>query len=313
MTHNPVADRPVLVTGGAGFIGSHVVRQLVGAGAQVRVLDDMSSGRPENLGPALARVELIEGDICDLAAVRRAAEGAAIIIHLAAMVSVVQSVEEPLRAQAVNATGTLNVLEAARAAGVRRVVQASSCAVYGEPERLPVDETTPPCPLSPYAATKLAAEQAGQLYTRLYGLETVALRFFNVYGPRQDPTSPYAAAVPRFIAALRAGRQPTIYGDGRQTRDFVYVGDVVRALWTAATAPGIAGEVFNVGRGESVSVVALVETLCDLLGVPCRPEFAPPRPGEVRHSRADVARFAARAGFCATTGLREGLRETLSL
>ncbi|HEX9370841.1 MAG TPA: NAD-dependent epimerase/dehydratase family protein [Roseiflexaceae bacterium] len=302
----------ILVTGGAGFIGSHLVEWLVEQGHRVRVLDNFSSGHPESLASVRGAIELVAGDIRDLAAVRAAARDVDLIVHLAAMVSVVQSIAEPLAAQAINAMGSLHVLEAARQAGVRRVVQASSCAVYGDAARLPIDEDTPPEPLSPYAATKLAAEQAGRLYSRLYGLEAVALRFFNVYGPRQDPASPYAAVVPRFVAALRGGQQPTIYGDGGQSRDFVFVGDVVRALWVAATAPGIAGEVFNVGRGEARSVLDLAHTIGALLGVDVRPQFAPPRDGEVRHSRADVARFAERAGFRAATSLRAGLEATIA-
>jgi nucleoside-diphosphate-sugar epimerase len=233
------------------------------------------------------------------------------VFHLAAMVSVVLSVEQPLLAHAINATGSLHVLDTAHRAGARRVVQASSCAVYGDTERLPIAEVEPPHPLSPYAATKLVAEQAGQLYSRLYGLEVVALRFFNVYGPRQDPNSPYAAAVPRFAAALAAGQQPTVYGDGGQSRDFIFVEDIVRALWTAATAPGIAGEVFNVGRGEACSILDLVDMIADVIGVQAQPQFAPARGGEVRHSLADVSRFAERAGFRARIGLRQGLAATI--
>src|SRR5690242_12653178 len=204
----------ILVTGGAGFIGSHLVTWLVAQGHQVRVLDNFSTGRRTTLTSIGSSVTTIEGDIRNFATVQSAMHGAEYVFHLAAMVSVHQSIEQPLQAQAINATGSLHVLEAARLERVRRVVQASSCAVYGNTERLPVRETEPPQPLSPYAVTKLAAEQSGQLYTHLYQLETVALRFFNVYGPRQDPASPYAAVVPRFLAALRAQQSPTIYGDG---------------------------------------------------------------------------------------------------
>ncbi|NJN66483.1 MAG: NAD-dependent epimerase/dehydratase family protein [Chloroflexaceae bacterium] len=301
----------ILVTGGAGFIGSHLVQWLVGQGHEVRVLDNLSTGRWENLGPAQAQVRPVEGDICDLATVRAATDGVDLVFHLAALVSVQESTEHPLRAHAVNATGSLHVLEAARAARVRRVVQMSSSAVYGDTERLPVGEDTMPAPPSPYAATKLAAEHYGTMYTHLYGLEVVALRGFNIYGPRQDPASPYAAVIPKFVAALRAGQQPAIFGDGLQTRDFIFVGDVVRALWTAATAAGLAGAVFNVGRGEAVSVLELARILSELIGTPVHPHFAPARPGEVRHSRADVSRFASLAGFRAQVGVREGLRAVL--
>ena len=297
----------ILVTGGAGFIGSHLVRWLLQANHSVRVLDNLSTGSRSMLGPAQDSVEMIVGDIRDLEAVHSAVAGVDLVFHLAAMVSVVQSVEQPLLAQSINATGSLHVLEAARKADVPRVIQASSCAVYGNCERLPIGESEPPQPSSPYAMTKLAAEQAGQLYTRLYGLEAVALRFFNVYGPRQDPNSPYAAVVPRFMATLHAQQQPTIYGDGLQSRDFIFVEDIVRGLWAAATAPGVAGEVFNVGRGERLSIRDLVDTIGDVLGVPIEPRFAPPRDGEIRHSLADVSRFAERAGFRARVGLRDGL------
>ncbi|MCU0493047.1 MAG: SDR family oxidoreductase [Chloroflexaceae bacterium] len=302
----------ILVTGGAGFIGSHLVRWLLAQGHHVRVLDNCSTGKRERLTPLLADLQFIEGDICDMATVERASTGVELIFHLAAMVSVVQSVEQPRLAQETNANGSLHVLQAARAAGVRRVVQASTCAVYGNNEKLPLGEDELPQPLSPYALTKLAAEHWGQLYTSLYGLETVALRFFNVYGPGQDPASPYAAVVPRFVAALRAGKQPTIYGDGGQSRDFVFVGDIVQALWAAANAPEIGGGVFNVGRGEATSVLELAQNIGQLLGTPVRPHFAPAREGEVRHSCADVSRLAQQVGFRAGVSLREGLAATMN-
>ncbi|MEI7769334.1 MAG: NAD-dependent epimerase/dehydratase family protein [Chloroflexales bacterium] len=301
----------ILVTGGAGFIGSHVVRWLVAQGHQVSVLDNFSTGRQESLAPVRAAINVIRGDIRDFATVLAAAHDAELIIHLAAMVSVVQSVEQPLEAYASNAIGSLHVLEAARQAGVRRVVQASSCAVYGNTEQLPVHEATSPDPLSPYASTKLAAEQAGQLYTRLYGVATVSLRFFNVYGPRQDPASPYAAVVPRFIAALRSGQQPTIYGDGQQSRDFVFVGDIVQALWVAGTAPRIEGKIFNIGRGEACSILNLAQLIGELLGVPVTPHIAAARSGEVQHSCADVTLFAKQAGFHARMSVRDGLSATI--
>jgi UDP-glucose 4-epimerase len=301
----------ILVTGGAGFIGSHLVRWLVEQGHRVRVLDNFSTGRRESLAPVRSVIEIITGDIRDYPLVLAAMQDSELIIHLAAMVSVVQSVQQPLEAHAINATGSLHVLEAARQAGVRRVVQASSCAVYGNTEQLPVSEAHTPEPLSPYASTKLAAEQAGQLYSQLYGVATVALRFFNVYGPRQDPASPYAAVVPRFIRALRNGEQPTIYGDGKQSRDFIFVGDIVRALWAAGTMPGIGGKVYNVGRGEAYAVLDLAHMIGELLGVGVRPNFADTRDGEVRHSCADVTQFAQQAGFQAQASLYEGLQATI--
>jgi nucleoside-diphosphate-sugar epimerase len=300
----------VLVTGGAGFIGSHLVELLLQRGCTVCVLDDFSSGSPARLAHFGSDVQVIEGDVRDPQALATAMQGAELVFHLAALVSVIQSVEQPAETFDVNLLGTLRVLEVARQNGVRRVVLASTCAIYGDTASLPVRESDPPAPVSPYAASKLAAEEALKLYTRLHGLETVSLRFFNVYGPRQDPASPYAAVVPRFIVALRAGRQPTIYGDGLQTRDFVYVGDIVAGLWAAATLSGVAGSVFNVGRGEETSVLDLAQTIGACLGVAVNPAFAPSRDGEVRRSRADVAAFAA-AGFQARTSLREGLSLTV--
>lgn len=301
----------ILVTGGAGFIGSHLVHWLVSQQHNVRVLDNLSSGKLAALDPVRSAITFIEGDIRDADTVAAAVAGVDLVFHLAALVSVVQSVEQPAEAYQTNVMGTLHLLEAARLTGVRRFVQASTCAVYGNTETLPVSEAEPPQPLSPYAATKLAAEQAGQLYTGLYGLETVALRFFNVYGPRQDPASPYAAVIPRFIQALRNGKQPTIFGDGKQTRDFIFVGDIVNGLWTAATTPQIGGEVFNVGRGEEWNLRELVAAIGAQLQVNVQPIFAEPRLGEVRHSRADVSRFAERAGFRARHSLPAGLALTV--
>ncbi len=303
----------ILVTGGAGFIGSHLVAWLLNQGHHVRVLDNFSTSNAAVLADWRTDIEVLSGDIRDFATVRAAVREVEAVIHLAALVAVDQSVREPLLAQAINVMGSLHVLEAARQEGVRRVVQASSCAVYGNTTQFPVREDAAPQPLSPYAATKLAAEQMGQLYTTLYGVETVALRFFNVYGPRQDPASPYAAVVPRFLAALGAGQQPLIYGDGLQSRDFIYVGDIVRALWIATSTPGLGGAVFNVGSGRSWSILELAQLLGEVLGVAVQPHFAPARSGEVRHSCADVSYFAARAGFRSTVDLRAGLLATLAL
>jgi nucleoside-diphosphate-sugar epimerase len=302
----------ILVTGGSGFIGSHLVRWLLEQGNEVRVLDNFTTGHRELLGSALNSVELIQGDIRDMSTVENAVAGVETIFHLAALVSVVESIEDPLRTQEINSTGSLQVLQAARQAGVRRVVQASSSAVYGNNERLPVSEMELPQPLSPYATTKLSAEYSGKLYTELYGVETVALRFFNVYGPRQDPGSPYAAVVPRFIEALSAGKQPTIYGDGQQSRDFIFVGDIVRALWTAATTPGIGGEVFNVGSGKQQSVLDLALAIAKILHTNIEPNFVPARMGEVRHSCADVSLFAQKADFRTLTELSQGLEITVA-
>lgn len=302
----------IVVTGGAGFIGSHLVAWLVEQGHTVCVLDNFSTGQRAWLQPVLPAIELIEGDITDFAAVQQAAHAAELIFHLAAMISVNESIEHPRKAYDNNVIGTLNVLEAARLQQVRRVVQMSSSAVYGDSEQFPSSEQDQPAPLSPYASSKLAAEQAGQLYTRLYGVEVVALRGFNIYGPRQSPTSPYAAVIPRFIAALRAGEPVTIYGDGEQSRDFIFVGDLVAALWAAAQQPGIAGSVFNAGCGQAWSIRQLALLLGELLGQQVQSFHAPPRSGEVRHSCADVTALQEQAGFVAHTSLREGLAHTLA-
>lgn len=302
----------ILVTGGLGFIGSHLVRWLVEQNQPVRVFDNVSSGNQNNLGPALGQVDLRVGDVRDVQALRDAIEGVDVVIHLAALISVVQSMAEPRLTHDINATGTLNVFEAARAVGARRCVLASSAAVYGNPAQVPTPEDTPLDPLSPYGLTKQMGEQYGQLYSQQYGLPCVSLRFFNVYGPRQDPKSPYAAAVPIFLDRIRQGQQPVIYGDGEQSRDFVFVGDIVRALWTAGTAPGLGGEVFNVARGEATTVNELVERLGEAVGIAVQPRHAAERPGEIRNSCAVVERFAKRAGFRAKTDLQTGLTQTVN-
>lgn len=301
----------ILVTGGAGFIGAHLVHWLCRQGHHVRVIDNLSTGRWERLAPIAPQIHFVEGDIRNLALLEEMMQQVAIVFHLAAMVSVVQSVAEPLLAHEINATGSLCVFEAARRSGVQRVVQMSSCAVYGEAESIPTNETVPPAPHSPYALTKLQAEHIGSFYTRCRGVEVVALRGFNIYGPWQDPTSPYAAVIPRFIDALRSGKQPTIYGDGLQTRDFVFVGDVVQALWRAATTPGIGGEIFNIGRGRACTILDLAHIIGEVMGMVVQPTFAPPREGEVLHSCADISRLAARVGYTPQTSLHQGLRITI--
>lgn len=302
----------ILVTGGAGFIGSHLVRWLLENHHHVRVLDNFSTGKQENLAALLNDIECIEGDICHFDTVQSALQDTDIVFHLAALVSVVESVEHPLRAYAVNTTGSLHVLEAARLAGVPRVVQMSSAAIYGDAEKMPVSETDPPQPLSPYATTKFSAEQAATLYTHLYDIAAVSLRGFNIYGPRQDPSSPYASVIPRFLQAFHQGKQPTIFGDGLQSRDFVFVGDIVQALWTAATADSVAGKVFNIGRGEAISILDLANTIGKLLAVAVDPIFEPPRSGEVRHSCADVSLFSQTTGYRAATDLQSGLQATIA-
>jgi len=303
----------VLVTGGAGFIGSHLVRACLDAGESVRVLDDFSTGHRENLEGLRGDVELVEGGVEDLDTVRRAVSGCELIYHQAAVVSVPLSVEDPLRAHAVNALGTLHVLLAARDAGARRVVFAATCAAYGDAPSLPKTEDMLPCPLSPYAIQKLAGEHYCQRFTALYGLETVALRYFNVFGPRQDAGSSYAGVIPLFVSSLVRGKAAVIYGDGLQTRDFVHVRDVVAANRAAASASGAAGCVLNVGRGEAVTVRALYEAIARELGVrDIEPSYAAERPGDIRHSRADASRARQLRGWTAKITLAEGLRDTVA-
>ncbi|HHS98095.1 MAG TPA: SDR family oxidoreductase [Chloroflexi bacterium] len=296
-----------LVTGGAGFIGSHLVETLVARGERVRVLDDFSTGRWENLAAVRGRVEVMEGDVRDPTVVTRAMEGVEVVAHLAAVASVQASLEDPKRVWAVNVDGTLNLLEAARTGGVRRFVFASSAAVYGDHEELPLREDLPLRPLSPYAACKVAGEALCRAYCASYGLPTVVLRFFNVYGPRQVPHSPYSGVVSIFVDRMRRGLPPVVYGDGHQTRDFVYVTDVVEAVVRAVEREEAVGEVFNVAGGAQTSVLKLVTVLNHTLGTHLRPAFAPPRPGEVLHSLADVRRIRETLGWTAQVGLEEGL------
>jgi UDP-glucose 4-epimerase len=298
-----------LVTGGAGFIGSHLVAGLLAAGHAVRVLDDLSTGVKEN---APSGVELIVGDVSDADAVRKACEGAEVVFHLAALASVQLSVERPAESHRVCATGTLNVLDAARRAKVRRVVYAGSASAYGIPAKDVQSEDDPVCPLSPYAAAKLAGEVYCQAFTNTYGLETVRLRFFNVFGPRQRADSPYSGVIAIFVKALGEGRSPTVFGDGQQTRDFVYVSDVVQALMLAAHKPGVSGEVFNVGAGGGISLLQLIEALNAILGTSIAPKHAEPRAGDIRHSRADVSRTRRSLGYEPKVAFDDGLRRTLA-
>ncbi len=299
----------VLVTGGAGFIGSHLVEALLAAGHGVRVLDNLSSGHREYLAPGAA---FVEGDVRDLDTCRAACAGVEAVWHLAAIGSVPLSIDDPLAAHAVNATGTLQMLEAAREAGARRFVFSSSSAVYGANPALPRQEDQCPLPISPYAINKLAAELYARAYYPLYGLETVAFRFFNVYGPRQDPNSQYAAVIPNFLSALLAGRAPEIYGDGEQSRDFIAVADVVAALVHAGTGDpdGVAGEVFNLASGQVTSVNALLAIAQQILGTAISPLYRPARVGDVRYSDADITRVVTKMGFTPRVSLEDGLRAT---
>ncbi len=300
----------ILVTGGAGFIGSHIVRALLDAGEAVRVLDNLSTGRADNL--AGLPVDFVRGDIGDAATVARAVAGVRAVCHHAAMISVPRSVEDPLGSHRTNVDGTLTVLEAARKAGVRRFVLASSAAIYGDEPSLPKSEQSPQRPQSPYAIHKLIGEQYLRLYHDLYGMDTLSLRYFNVYGPRQDPASPYAAVIPLFIAALRDGRRPTVFGDGRQTRDFVYVGDVARANVAALNASAPGGRVINVAGGRRIDLLELLETLGRIFAVDPEPLFAPERPGDVRHSVAAVEAAAQVLAFRPAVELPEGLAATVA-
>jgi UDP-glucose 4-epimerase len=304
-------SRGALVTGGAGFIGGHLVEGLLGSGWRVRVLDDFSSGRESNLAAAGSAVEVVRGDIRDRDTLVRALRGVEVVFHQAAIPSVPRSVSEPVLTHEVNLTGTLGVLEAARHAGVRRVVYAASCAAYGDNDELPLVETLPPRPLSPYALQKYGGELYCRNYAELYGLETVALRYFNIFGPRQDPESEYAAVIPRFACACLAGEPPHIYGDGEQTRDFTYVGDAVRANLLAADADGASGQVVNVATGRRTSLNDLWATLCDLAESDLEPVYEPKRPGDVRDSLASLERARALLGYEPATSLRDGLRRTL--
>jgi len=305
-----------LVTGGAGFIGSHIVSALRSKGAFVRVLDDFSTGKAANLGAQAASskdaaLEVIHGDLRDATKVRDAVRAIDVIFHEAAFVSVPGSMEDPRACFDVNCTGTVELLEAARTAGVRRVVLASSAAVYGDSQQLPLVEQLTPRPLSPYAASKLVDEIYAALYTQTMGMEVCALRYFNVFGPRQRPDTPYAAAVPIFIRQLMKQEAPTIFGDGGQSRDLIFVGDVVRANLLAAEHPAAAGEVLNVCTGRKTRILDLVEALYELLPGAPAPRFAPARSGDIYASMGSPAKARELLGFEAQTPLVDGLRETV--
>lgn len=301
-----------LVTGGAGFIGGHLAERLVRDGKSVRILDNFSSGREANLRPWGDRAEIIRDDIRDRAAVARAMAGVRIVFHLAAMPSVPKSVADPLTSHDVNVNGTLNVLLAARDAHVQRLVFTSSSAVYGDSPTLPKREDMTPTPISPYGLHKLIGEQYCALFTRTYGLQTLCIRYFNVYGPRQDPQSEYAAAIPKFITSLLAGRAPTVFGDGLQTRDFTYVANIVDANLAAAdAAPEAVGQTFNIAGGRRISVNELITTLNSILGTAITPAYAPPRPGDVLHSLADITKAHRLLDDTPRVELTEGLRLTV--
>ena len=301
-----------LVTGGAGFIGSHLVDELVRRQQRVKVLDDLSTGRLENLTQVLDDIELIEGDIRDQSAVRAAVKGVDYVPHQAALASVAQSVADPLTTNEVNVTGTLNVLLAARDAGVKRVVFASSCAVYGDSPALPLNEEMPTRPLSPNAASKLAGEDYCLAFHEVFGLPTVSLRYFNVFGSRQDPTSPYSAVIPKFITAALNDEPLTIYGDGAQSRDSVYVSNVVSAVLLACQAPAAAGQVINISCGERYSLLDLESYLKPLLtGHSLCVEHLDPRPGDVRHSQGDIQKARLLLSYEPLVDFEKGLAKTV--
>jgi nucleoside-diphosphate-sugar epimerase len=299
-----------LVTGGAGFIGSHLAEELVRRGERVRVADSLITGKRQNLSH-LPGVEFIEGDLADADVARRAVDGMDYVLHQAAIPSVPRSVQDPITSNRANIDAALNVLVAARDAGVRRVVYAGSSSAYGDTPTLPKVETMATAPLSPYALQKLVAEQYCQMFTKLYGLETVTIRYFNVFGPRQDPSSPYSGVISLFISALAEGRQPTIYGDGGQTRDFTYVANVVDGVLRACHASEASGEVINVATGGRISLNELFQTLRSLTGAKVEPIYQETRAGDVRDSQADIGKARRLLGYEPSIGLADGLQKTV--
>lgn len=297
-----------LVTGGAGFIGSHLVAALVKRGDRVRVLDNFSTGSRENLAGVAGDIEVIEADLSDAGAVRQAVEGVELVFHQAALASVPRSVEAPLDSHAACATGALQVLDAARRAGVRRVVYAGSSSVYGNRPTLAKRETDLPEPLSPYAAAKLAGELYCQACHQTYGLETVVVRYFNVFGPRQNPEGEYSAVIPKFVVKMLAGDAPTVFGDGSQSRDFTYVSDIVAGNLAAADVPEASGGVFNVACGRQYTLLELIAALNQLLGANFEPKFKPPRAGDVQESLADITQARRVLGYQPAVSFEEGLR-----
>jgi len=301
-----------LVTGGAGFIGSHLVEELVRRGERVRVVDSLVTGYRENLASVAGRIEFVEGDLACADVANRAAAGVDYVLHQAAIPSVPRSVAEPVFCHQANVDATLNLLVAARDAGVRRLIFAGSSSVYGNVAGLPTREDMPLDPLTPYALQKLIGEQYARLFTSLYGLDTVTTRYFNVFGPRQDPSSPYSGVISLFIRALLDGRAPTIFGDGEQTRDFTYVANVVDGVLKACHAPGIAGHVLNVATGGRVSLNQLFQTLRSLTGSTVVAACGPPRTGDIRDSQADIGRARTLLGYAPAVPLEEGLARTLA-
>jgi len=301
-----------LVTGGAGFIGSHIAEELTHRGHAVRILDNFLTGKRENLEPLGDKIELLEGDIRDLYACRRAVKGMDYVLHQAALPSVQSSIQNPFLTNAINVDGTFNILWAAAEAKVQRLVFASSTSVYGDDPQRSKKEDTVGNPLSPYALSKWIGEKACRIFTRIYGLPTVCLRYFNVFGPRQDPLSQYAAVIPIFISKILNGDPPVIYGDGEQTRDFVYVSNVVAANILAAGAEEVSGEVFNIASAGSITINALVQEIKALTGSHVQPVYRGERPGDIRYSLADLTKARTRLAYEPSENFREGLKKTIA-
>jgi nucleoside-diphosphate-sugar epimerase len=301
-----------LVTGGAGFIGSSAVRELLRRGERVRVVDNFFTGRRQNLEEVLADIDLRESDITDLPGLRPAFDGVDYVLHLAALPSVPRSVEDPVTSHRVNVDGTLNVLLAARDAKVRRLVYAASSSAYGDTPTLPKQESMEPNPVSPYGVTKLVGEYYARVFTRVYGLETTSVRYFNVFGPRQDPTSPYSGVLSVFISSLLAGRSPTIFGDGEQSRDFTYVDNAVAATLLACTAPAASGKVLNVAVGDRVTLNHVFAVLREITGASVEPTYGPSRKGDILHSLADIRAAREVLGYEPQVLLEEGLQRTVA-
>jgi len=300
-----------LVTGGAGFIGSHLTEELVRRGERVRVVDSLITGKRQNLAH-LTGVEFVQGDLADLTVATAAVKGIDYVLHQAAIPSVPRSVQDPITSNRANIDASLNVLIAARDGGVKRLVYAGSSSAYGNTPTLPKVETMPTAPLSPYALQKLVAEQYCQMFTQLYGLETVTTRYFNVFGPRQDPSSPYSGVISLFISALCDGQQPKIYGDGEHTRDFTYVANVVDGVLRACHAPAASGEVINVATGGRISLNQLFRTVRDLVGTNIEPQYEAPRAGDVKDSQADIGKAERLLGYRPSVSFEEGLKHTVN-
>lgn len=300
-----------LVTGGAGFIGSHLVESLIGRDQEVRVLDNFLTGKRENISPFLKYIELIEGDIRDLETCKRALNGVEVVYHQAALPSVPRSVEDPILTDEINVRGTLNLLVASEEKKIKKFIFASSSSVYGDDPQLPKQEGVEGVPLSPYAVSKFVGEKYCQVFSRIYGLDTVCLRYFNVFGPRQDPHSQYAAVVPLFITKMLKGERPTIFGDGKQSRDFTYIGNIVKANLLAAETGDLAGEVLNIACGDRITVNTLFDKIRSVFETDIRPVYDEPRPGDIEHSFADITKAERMLKYKPEVSFEEGLEKTI--